>query len=73
MEAQRKGGGIVNVGVTEEERCAEKIENPLLNIMIEEDEEWISNVWFSNETHFQLDSVVNNQNCRIWGTESPDL
>lgn len=26
---------------------------------------------FNDEAHFQLNGVVNKQNCRIWGTENP--
>ena len=28
-------------------------------------------VIFSDETHFVIGGYVNNQNCRIWGTENP--
>ena len=28
-------------------------------------------IFFSDETHFDLDGHVNKQNCRIWGTDNP--
>lgn len=38
---------------------------------MEDDNEWIDNVWFSDEAHFQLNGVVNSHNARYWGTENP--
>ena len=37
-------------------RCRQKIEN---------DNDWIKNVWFTDEAHFYLNGTVNSQNCRI--------
>ena len=34
---------------------------------ISEDQDWIKNVWFSDEAHFYLDNSVNNQNTRGCG------
>ena len=28
---------------------------------------------FSDEAHFNLGGYVNKQNCRIWGTENPQV
>ena len=41
------------------------------NNKMEEDENWINNVWFSDEAHFHLDGYVNSKNCVFWGTELP--
>ena len=38
---------------------------------IEDDENFISNVHFSDEAHFHLSGEVNKQNCRFWGTVQP--
>ena len=38
---------------------------------MEEDEDWIDNVWFSDEAHFHLDGHVNSKNCVFWGTQPP--
>lgn len=35
------------------------------------DEDFLSNVYFSDEAHFWLNGYVNSQNYRIWGTENP--
>ena len=32
---------------------------------------FIKKIIFSDEAHFDLGGYVNNQNCRIWGTENP--
>ena len=42
------------------------------NAKMEEDEEWIDNVWFSDEAHFHLDGHVNSKNCVFWGSRPPD-
>ena len=36
-----------------------------------EDDEFYRKIIFSDEAHFHLGGYVNNQNCRIWGTENP--
>ena len=41
------------------------------NDKMEEDEDWIDNVWFSDEAHFHLDGHVNSKNCVFWGTQPP--
>ena len=30
-------------------------------------------LWFSDESHFHLNSPVNKRNCRFWGKEKPDF
>lgn len=39
---------------------------------MDNDDEWINNVWFSDEAHFYLNGNVNSQNCRTWSSEPPD-
>ncbi|GBN85368.1 hypothetical protein AVEN_140277-1 [Araneus ventricosus] len=34
---------------------------------------WPRNTLWSDEEHFTLDGAVNTQNCRIWGTERPNI
>lgn len=34
--------------------------------------DFINNVWFSDESHFHLNSNMNRQNCRSWGKTPPD-
>ena len=41
------------------------------NNKMEEDENWINNVWFSDEAHFHLDGYVNSKNCVFGGAELP--
>lgn len=41
--------------------------------MMEDNEEWVTNVRFSDVAHFHLDSMVNSQTFRFWGTERPDF
>ena len=41
------------------------------NNKMEEYEDWINNVWFSDEAHFHLDGYVNSKNCVFWGTKLP--
>ena len=43
------------------------------NEMMENDEHWVGKIWFSDEAHFHLDGSVNRRNCRIWGTEPPNV
>lgn len=43
------------------------------NDMMEEDEDWIDNVWFSDEAHFHLDGHVNSKNTVFWGSNAPDM
>ncbi|VVC27896.1 Hypothetical protein CINCED_3A008659 [Cinara cedri] len=40
-------------------------------IRMDENENFIQNVWMSDEAHFHLDGFVNNQNCRYWSEENP--
>ena len=35
-------------------------------------EDFINNLWFSDEAHFHLNGQVNRQNCRFWGKAPPD-
>ena len=42
--------------------CLSKLEN---------DQDYLKKVIFSDECHFSLAGGVNKQNCRIWGTERP--
>ena len=39
---------------------------------IENDNDWIKNVWFTDEAHFYLNEIVNSQNCRLWGKDVPN-
>ena len=38
----------------------------------EEDENFLENVWFSDEAHFQLSGHVNSKNNIYWGNSKPD-
>ncbi|UYV76569.1 hypothetical protein LAZ67_14001206 [Cordylochernes scorpioides] len=40
---------------------------------IDIDENWLSNVLWTDEAHFSLDGEVNTQNSRIWATENPRI
>ena len=40
---------------------------------MENDENWIKKVWFTDEAHFHLNGTVNRQNYRYWGTTNPKL
>ena len=33
----------------------------------------VNKMWFSDESHFYLNNIVNKQNCRFWGTEKPNF
>ena len=33
--------------------------------------DFVKEIIFSNEAHFDLGGYVNKENCRIWGTENP--
>ena len=35
-------------------------------------DDFINNLWFSDEAHFHLNGQVNRQNCRFWGKAPPD-
>jgi len=37
------------------------------------DGDFSKKIIFSDEAHFQLNGYVNKQNCRIWGTENPQV
>ncbi len=39
---------------------------------IENDLEYINNIWFTNESRFHLTGFCNKQTMRIWGTEKPN-
>ena len=41
------------------------------NGMLEADDGWINDVWFTDEAHFYLNGLVNKQNYRFWGSEKP--
>ncbi|GFU11546.1 DUF4817 domain-containing protein [Trichonephila clavipes] len=36
-----------------------------------EDDDWLSNLLWTDESHFTLRGSVNTHNCRIWATENP--
>ncbi|GFV40694.1 DUF4817 domain-containing protein [Trichonephila clavipes] len=36
-----------------------------------EDDDWLSNLLWTDEAHFALRGSVNTHNCRIWATENP--
>ena len=40
--------------------------------MLENDENFLENVWFSDEAHFLLSGHVNSKNIVFWGSEVPD-
>lgn len=40
---------------------------------LEEDEDFLKKIIFSDEAHFDLGGYVNKQNCRIWGSENPRI
>ena len=33
----------------------------------------VNKMWFSDESHFYLNNIVNKQICRFWGTEKPNF
>ena len=35
-------------------------------------DDFLNNIWFSDEAHFHLNGQVNRQNCRFWGKTPPD-
>ena len=35
--------------------------------------EIVKKMWYSDESHFYLNNIVNNQNCRFLGTEKPNF
>ena len=39
---------------------------------MEADDQWIEDVWFTDEAHFYLNGLVNKQNYRFWGSEKPE-
>ena len=41
------------------------------NDKMKEDKDWRNSVWFSDETHFELDCYVNSKNCVSWGIKLP--
>ncbi|UYV79775.1 hypothetical protein LAZ67_18000608 [Cordylochernes scorpioides] len=42
-------------------------------LQIDIDENWLSNVLWTDEAHFSLNGEVNTQNSRIWATENPRI
>ncbi|GFS86363.1 uncharacterized protein TNCV_1681191 [Trichonephila clavipes] len=36
-----------------------------------EDDDWLSNLLWTDEAHFTLRGSVNTHNCRIWAAENP--
>ena len=40
--------------------------------VLENDENFLENVWFSDEAHFLLSGHVNSKNNVFWGSEVPD-
>ena len=51
---------------------AERVEMcNFFNRKMECDNDWIQNVWFSDEAHFHLNGSVNRQNVRYWGSIRP--
>ena len=36
---------------------------------IENDNDWVKSVWFTDEAHFYLNGIINSQNCRLWGKD----
>ena len=38
---------------------------------MEENQDWVDKVWFSDEPHFYLDGYVNSKNNIFWGTAPP--
>ncbi|GFS88052.1 uncharacterized protein TNCV_3930101 [Trichonephila clavipes] len=36
-----------------------------------EDDDWLSNLLWTDEAHFTCRGSVNTHNCRIWATENP--
>ena len=41
------------------------------NAKMEDNPEWIRDVWFSDEAHFHLDGIVSSHNYRFWESEMP--
>jgi len=37
------------------------------------DDDFSNKIFFSDEVHFSLGRYVNKQNCRIWGSENPQV
>ena len=35
--------------------------------------EIVNKMWFSDESHFYFNDIVNKRNCRFWGTEKPNF
>ena len=41
------------------------------NEMMEGDQEWIKDVWFSDEAHFHLNGIVSKHSYCFWGIKMP--
>lgn len=39
---------------------------------IEDDDDWLDNVWFTDECHFHLSGQINSKSCVFWGTSPPE-
>ena len=44
-----------------------------LQDLVNGDPGFLQKLIMSDETHFHLNGFVNKQNCRIWGTENPQV
>jgi hypothetical protein len=43
----------------------------LVSSRLDEDNDYLSKVCFSDEATFHISGTVNRHNCRIWGSENP--
>lgn len=53
--------------LTEQDQRAQVEMCNCFNDKMEEEKDWIKNVWFINEAHFHPDGYVNSKNCDFWG------
>ena len=61
----------VHQGLSEED-CASRVQmcNDLL-LLMDEDDEFLKRIIFSDEATFNINGLVNRHNCRIWGSSAP--